>query len=123
MKNYKRLFTAALATVMALSSIVAMSANAYSYYTDATDNEGYKAHIESLNNSEKLTPELAEYMHNILYGIYSPPNVKNAWRTSKSASDDGRKFSKYVIEYTYNDIIWFKFDLSDEETENASRPC
>jgi hypothetical protein len=119
MKNYKRLFTAALATVMALSSIVAMSANAYSYYTDATDNEGYKAHIESLNNSEKLTPELAEYMHNILYGIYSPPNVKNAWRTSKSASDDGRKFSKYVIEYTYNDVIWFKFDLSDEETENA----
>ena len=118
----KRLFTSALSAVMALSSIVAMSANAYSYYTDATDNEGYKARIESLNNSEYYTPstpELVEYMHNILCGIYSPPNVKNAWRTSKSASDDGRKFFGYVIEYTYKDYIIFEFDLSDDETENA----
>lgn len=119
----KKLFTSALAAVMTFSSVVAMSANAYARYPNITDNEHYKAHIESLNNSEyctPLTPELVEYMDGILSDNYAP-NVKNAWtrNNKKEICDNGRIYCRYNIEYSKEDYITFELDLSDEETENS----
>ncbi|MBR3900772.1 MAG: hypothetical protein IKJ60_04385 [Ruminococcus sp.] len=125
MKNYKRLFTSALAAVMTISSIAAIDSNAY--FPTINDSEEYQKRIKSYEDNYQLTEQETEYFYNVVANLFEcigeKNNITKVWVFNKSKDNTTVSYSRfdtYFFEYSLKDYFNVKFDLSIEDGEAIS---
>ena len=104
----KKIILSALASVMALSSLVCLNSSAV-YIAASQGSEHYNTWVESYNAHYTPAPELADVFSN----VFPKYNVKNVWIKYTDP-----QLSVYQIEFSHDDYILMYFKPVSESYED-----